>query len=226
MDLFGLVEVKQPAPPVTRWTPAGVKPVPFGDAVFTALMPHMLDSLRGVDVVGEDEEEEVSTVPLFGAWQPLFQPFFPEWRENLLLPEEEPREGTFVFRMSVGKIWRLIAMPAEATLDDLVDCVLRSLNFDSDHLYEFTYRDRMGIEVQANHSAMDEGPWADQVPIGTLPLEPGQSMVLLYDFGDSWKFTLKLVRIEPPDGKSKKAKAPRILESHGKAPEQYPSWDD
>ena len=45
---------------------------------------------------------------------------------------------------------------------------------------------------------MDEGPWADEIPVGTLPLEPGQTMQLLYDFGDSWKFTVKLERIEPP----------------------------
>ena len=37
MDLFGLVEVEQPPRPVTPWSPAGVKHVPFGDAVFTLL---------------------------------------------------------------------------------------------------------------------------------------------------------------------------------------------
>ena len=158
-------------------------------------------------------------MPRFGAWQPLFQPYFPEWRENLEFPEPEPREGMFIFRVTLGKVWRLIAMPADATLDDLVDWILRSVKFDSDHLYEFTYRDRLGAEVSAIHPAMDEGPWADQVPIGTLPLEPGQTMELQYDFGDNWHFTVKLERIEPPGAKAKK---PRILESHGKAPEQYP----
>ena len=37
MDLFGLLEVEQPRRPVTPWCPAGVKHVPFGDAVFTLL---------------------------------------------------------------------------------------------------------------------------------------------------------------------------------------------
>ena len=70
---------------------------------------------------------------------------------------------------------------------------------------------------------MDEGPWADQIPIGTLPLEPGQTMQLLYDFGDNWQFTVKLERIEPPGAR---IKAPRILEKHGPAPEQYPRWEE
>ena len=81
----------------------------------------------------------------------------------------------------------------------------------------------LGAKVSANSPWTDEGPWADQITIGSLPLEPGQEMKLTYDFGDNWQFKVKLERIEAADPKSKK---PRILESHGKAPEQYPSWDE
>jgi hypothetical protein len=70
---------------------------------------------------------------------------------------------------------------------------------------------------------MDEGPYADEVTIGSLPLEPGQAMVFHFDFGDDWMFDVKLERIEPP---GTTIKAPRIMEKHGKAPEQYPRWDD
>ncbi len=224
-DLFGLVEVEQPPHPVTTWSPAGVKHVPFGDAVFTLLADVPFDFLPGDDFPQAEDEDEAGTPaePRFGAWQALFQPYFPECRENLEFPELEPREGTFLFRVSLGKIWRLIAMPADATLDDLVGWILRSVDFDSDHLYEFTYRDRLGAEASASHAAMDKGPWADQLPVGTLPLEPRQSMRLVYDFGDNWQFTVKLERIEPPGAK---AKGPRILESHGTAPSQYQDWDE
>jgi Plasmid pRiA4b ORF-3-like protein len=230
MDLFGLLEIQQSPRPVATWSPASIKHVPFGDAVFTLIDSFEFGRLmsRGLpedDEEDEDEEEgEPEVPPLFGAWQPLFQPYFPEWRENLEFPEPEPREGEFIFRVSLGRVWRLISMPADATVDDLVRWVLRSMKFGSDHLYEVTYRDRMGAQVSANHPAMEEGPWADQVPIGSLPIEPGQAMQLLYDFGDSWRFTIKLERIEPPV--SKKAKKPRILESHGEAPPQYPDWDE
>jgi len=70
---------------------------------------------------------------------------------------------------------------------------------------------------------MNEPPYTDEVSIGTLPLEPGETMTLTYDFGDNWIFTVKLDRIEHPDAK---LKAPRILESHGKAPDQYSDWGD
>jgi Plasmid pRiA4b ORF-3-like protein len=83
-------------------------------------------------------------------------------------------------------------------------------------------RDRLGATCTINHPEVEEGPWTDEVAIGSLPLEPGQSMALLYDFGDDWRFTVKLERIDPPGGK---AKAPRIIEKHGKSPVQYEQSD-
>ena len=235
MDLFGLVVVGRPTRPITPWAPAAVRHVPFGDAMFT-LMTTRLDPIRGEvipelehddheDEDGEIEDQEVGALeqPRFGAWQPIFQPYFPLWQENLRLPEQEPRKGTFVFRVSLGEVWRLIAMPADHMLDDLVEVILHSVEFDNDHLHEFSYRNRLGARVSVHHPAMDEPPYTDKVSIGTLPLEPGQTMELTYDFGDDWRFTVKLDRIDPLDAK---LKAPRILESHGKAPGQYQDWED
>jgi hypothetical protein len=99
---------------------------------------------------------------------------------------------------------------------------MKSVNFDSDHLYEFIYRDRFGAKVEAHHPFMDEGPWTTEVRIGDVPLKVGESMRLVYDFGDNWQFDVKLERIDPPN---RRMKTPKILEKHGKAPEQYPRWD-
>jgi Plasmid pRiA4b ORF-3-like protein len=226
MDLFGLVNVTLPSRPVATWSPAGVKPVPYGDAIFTLIADEWLIFPEREEFLEEADEEAGATEgPRYGAWQRLLQPFFPEWRENLVFPALEPRKGVFIFRVSVGQVWRLIAIPSEATLDDLVAWILRSVEFDDDHLYEISYRDRRGAEVVANHPGIDEGPWADEISIGSLPLEPGQTMQLWYDFGDDWRFTIKLERVEPSDAKAR-SKKPRILESHGEAPEQYPDWDE
>jgi hypothetical protein len=233
MDLFGLVAVELPAAGVTPWAPAGIAPAPFGDAV-CALLTARLDRIWGDAVLKEpedgeeageagDDDDEGPDRPRFGVWQPIFQPYFPDWRENLEFPEPESREGIFVFRVSWGKdVWRLIAMSDDDTLDDLATAILRSLRFDFDHLYEFVYRDRMGATAAIKHPEMDEGPWTTQVTIGELPMEPGQAMVFHYDFGDNWRFDVKLERIEPLDAG---IKAPAILEKHGKSPKQYPDWD-
>jgi hypothetical protein len=178
---------------------------------------------------GDGEEQFIEDLDefQFGEWQPLFQPFFPEWRNNLKFPEIPPREGTFVFRVNLGKnVWRRIAMPDNATLDDLAYAILDSVDFDDDeHLYEFTYRNRFGGKSSVSHPYMDEGPWGDRVRLATFPLELGQTMEFLFDFGDSWEFDVTLEKIEPPGGKSK-IKKPKILEKHGKAPRQYPDWYD
>jgi hypothetical protein len=214
MDLFGLVAVDFPRKVVQPWCPAGVGHTSFGDAVLTLLSEQYSDYWG--------REEELVGPPTFGQWQPLFQPSFPEWRENLTLPAAEPRAGTFIFRVALGKVWRRLALPADATLDALAGWILKSVNFDDDHLYEFIYRDRFGGEVRAMHPECDEGPWTNDIRLGDLPLEPGQAMTFHFDFGDDWRFDVKLERIEPP---GKRLKAPRILEKHGKAPEQYPYSD-
>ncbi len=75
--------------------------------------------------------------------------------------------------------------------------------------------------MRVYHEYMDEGPYTNEVHIGELPLQPGQSLKLVYDFGDNWQFDVKLESVEPLPRKAKT----RILESHGKAPEQYPDTD-
>lgn len=101
MDLFGLIEVELPRHSVTPWCPAGVKRIPFGDAVFSILYPEIWNSLVGASASDDDEEQDEESFdrPGFGAWQPLFQPYFPEWRENLILPGVEPRGHLCVPRL-------------------------------------------------------------------------------------------------------------------------------
>jgi Plasmid pRiA4b ORF-3-like protein len=219
MDLFGIVAVKPPPAPVATWSPAAIRHVPFGDALMTLLA---LSCPNIYELGREDDDKGASRERKFGAWQPLFGPFFPEWRQNLEFPRAEPREGMFVFRVSLGKVWRLLAIPSNATMADLAGLILDSVNFDSDHLFEFAIIDRLGVKCSVFHPEMEEGPWADETTVGELPLEPGQTMGFLFDFGDCWKFTVRFERVEPPDAR----KRPRVLERHGKAPAQYGDWDE
>lgn len=219
MDLFGLMLVERPRARVQPWCPAAVRHVPFGDAVFTLLAQHTNPLHFDFPLESVEEQEEPTHEIRFGAWQPFFQPYFPAWRDNLVLPKPERKKGTFVFRVSLGPIWRRIAMPDRATLDDLLGWILKAFEFDSDHLYEFSYCGRFGSAITASDPRCEEGPWAHRIRLGELPLLPGQFMRLTYDFGDNWDFTVTLESVEPPESK---LKAPRIVESHGEAPEQYP----
>ncbi len=223
MELFGLVEIDLPPAPAPRWSPAGVKATAFGDALLTLLASWWGN--RGTDEEDEDEDEDEgpSTWAPAGRLQKVVQPYFPEWRANLELEVGEWQDGVYVFRVSLSRdCWRRIAIPADCTLDDLMGGILSSVNFDSDHLYQFTYRDSLGSNVTAGTPGSDDDLAGDEVEIGALSLAPGQSMKLVYDFGDNWKFDVKLERIDPPN---KRLKLPKVVEKHGKAPEQYPRWD-
>jgi hypothetical protein len=220
LDMFGLMRIEFPKADVIPWAPAGIDHLPFGDAVFTLLAGHALSSFAAYLDLEEEAEAEAGEEIAFGHWQPLFQPYFPAWRDNLTLSADEPRSGVFVFRVSLGKTWRRIAIQADGSLHDLLYGILASVDFDDDHLYEFRYRDRFGALVRADDPrGSRDGVPANEVRIGDLPLEPGQSMELTYDFGDNWRFAVKLESIGPPD---KRLKKPRLLEKKGKSPEQYP----
>ena len=62
----------------------------------------------------------------------------------------------------------------------------------------------------------------DDLQIGYLPLSEGQSMPFLYDFGASWRFTVKLESVNPLEDKDPK---PKVVAKKGKAPEEYPSFE-
>ena len=150
--------------------------------------------------------------------------YLPAWQNNLVLPEAEFQAGTYIFKVSLGKIWRRIAVRGDMVLEDLSDSILAAYDFDNDHLYCFEYRTRYGTTAKVNHPYMeDQPPWTDEVKIGDIGLTPKDQMTYIFDFGDWWQFNVQLERIDPVDPKLKK---PKLLESHGEAPEQYPDIDD
>ena len=220
LELFGCVSVEEGRPVAGKgWAIARVRRTPFGEALFKLLSQHRLAAMR-FELGGGKLEEAAA----FGALQPLLQPFFPEWRRNFELPQTALVDGLYVFKVSLGaKVWRRIAVPAKLTLEDLSGAILCTFDFDDDHLYRFSYRDRFGVTVHVNHPYMEEPPSVDEVAVGEIPLRPGASMEYLFDFGDMWRFEVKLERIDPADAGVKK---PKLLEERGEAPPQYPILDE
>jgi hypothetical protein len=142
----------------------------------------------------------------------------------LILPAADFQTGIYIFKVALDKnLWRRIAIPAELTLLALSNAILAAYDFDHDHLYEFIYATRFGTQEKVHHAFMEESPSVDEVEIGDLLLVVGDSMVYHYDFGDDWHFQITLERIDPPDPSQPTAK---IIEEKGKAPEQYPSYEE
>ena len=136
--------------------------------------------------------------------------------------------GRHIFKVSLGKIWRRIAISGEASLAYLADLIRSSVNFDDDHLDCFTYKNTSGRQVQVMHPYMNDGElFTDEVTVGSLPLVVGSTLEYLFDFGDCWKFqvqleaieaepTLVIARVKATMKRRKAAKEPmgEVLEAH------------
>jgi len=212
LELFGLISVRHgPPEPGKGWRIERIDRTPLGDALLALLRARFFGDIG--DVLQLEAEEKVP----FGVLQPALQPYFPEWRNNLSVPEWAFREGTHVFKVSWGWMWRRIAIPAGHTLDALASAILDAVAFSHDHLYEFTYQNRSGVLERVSHPDVEEGPWTSDVLVGDVPLRVGQTMTYVFDFGDWWEFDVTLERVDPGMGIEK----PVVLEKHGEPPEQY-----
>jgi hypothetical protein len=212
LELFGLVTVRHGPPESGKgWCIEMVERTPLGDALLAALHAGFFGDVD--NLLAPESEDKVP----FGVLQQALQPYFPAWRKNLSVREWAFREDAHVFKVSLGRIWRRIAIPARLTLDDLASAILNAVQFDHDHLYQFRYRNRFGVEEQVQHPNMDDGPWTDEVQIGDVPLRLGQTMTFLYDFGDRWEFEVTLESVNPEMA----IKKPAVLEKQGNPPEQY-----
>jgi hypothetical protein len=219
LELFGFLMVQHGQPREGQaWQLEHLSSTLLGTAVFALLTEKLFADFDKLLELEDNPPES------FGALQPVFQAYVPTWRNNLSLPVWDFREGVHLFKVSPWRgLWRRVAIPGALTLDTLAATVLDAFEFDYDHLYQFSYRNRFGVETHANHPYMDDGPWASEVRVGDVPLQEGQSMTYLYDFGDQWKFDIALERVDPADPA---IKDPTIIEARGEAPEQYPSWDE
>ncbi len=200
---------------------AAARRTPWGEAVAWAL----------TEVFSADEqpdlepEQEVG----FGCLQPGLQPYFPEWRRVYVLEEPAFQDGLHIFKVEMDdyraeeSVWRRLAVPAHSSLEEPAVAILKAFKFNAcDHLYEFRYRDQFGRGQVFNHPYTSEGPYSDEIEIGQLGLPDKGVIQFLFDFGDSWQFRLRLERRESPNSRVKR---PKVIDSAGRPPQQYPDWD-
>ena len=120
---------------------------------------------------------------------------------------------------------RVIEIPESTELYDLHLYIQKIVNFDNDHLFEFfvgrNWRNRKRV-----FGDEDEFGFEERESLGTSLNEvyPLKGMKLFYhfDFGDSWMFTIK--RGRKKKHAEKRVEYPRVIESEGENPEQYPQY--
>lgn len=163
------------------------------------------------DILSNEDEEE-------NLFYEKIKVFFPELKNLLTREKRITNNGTYFFKIYLTKkIWRRINIQGSESLDCLAITVLDAFEFDNDHMYQFSYTDRFGVLKTVHHVYADEPPSAEEINIGDLDILIGDTIEFLFDFGDYWKFSIQLEKIDEQLITLK----PCILESIGIAPQQY-----
>ena len=117
-----------------------------------------------------------------------------------------------------------IEIESSATLEDLHFAIIDAVSFDNDHLYEFYVS---GTERSRDRLRFDEdnGEIYNRTIDSLYPLEKGRKLFYMFDYGDHWLFKITKSRKKPQEQKPGQ-KYPKLVSVKGKAPEQYPVWDE
>jgi len=153
-------------------------------------------------------------------------------------------QPVFVFKVALAgrkSIWRKIAMRGNQTLDDLHEAIFDAFDRFDEHLYSFYFppqgtkklamsKLRDYAEYGSPNLCADDGPFSDpdlpnaaETTLASLKLTPKRLFFYLFDFGDEWWHD---VTVEAIDAPAEKGKYPRVLESQGDSPPQYPDYDE
>lgn len=134
-----------------------------------------------------------------------------------------------VYRLKVnvtsGALWkgqkveRVMEVPGTCTLKDLCLGILDAIDFDFDHLFEFTIRGRTYEGEPYEDGETSNGRNA-RTRLSSLKLKKGEIFELWYDFGDDWMFS-----IEVEEARRETGSGIRVLSAVGNV-EQYPDFDD
>ncbi len=117
-----------------------------------------------------------------------------------------------------------IEIESSDTLEDLHFAIINAVGFDNDHLYEF-YISRTERSMNRLRFDDDNGEIYNRTIESLYPLEKGMKLFYMFDYGDHWLFRISKSRKKPKE-KQSGHKYPTLVSVKGKAPEQYPVWDD
>ena len=125
--------------------------------------------------------------------------------------------------------YRDIEMPSTRSLYDLAAAIVSAFGFDFDHCFGFYsgLSEQTMMETQpmyelfADIGEETEALSVENTKIGEAFFKPRHKMMFLFDYGDEWLFRVELLGI---GDKVPRARYPKIVESAGEAPEQYPAY--
>lgn len=141
---------------------------------------------------------------------------------------------TFVIRVALdgeATIYRDVEIDPSKSLYKLAEAIVWAFGFDFDHAFGFYNGDPFArtrkhpyYELFADMGEAEGGArGVKKTKIADAFPAVGHSLIFLFDYGDDWRFRVKL---KATGTKHPKTRYPRIVASQGNSPEQYPEPDD
>jgi hypothetical protein len=124
---------------------------------------------------------------------------------------------------------RVIEIDEEACLYDLHSAIQDAVDFGRDHPYEF-FLANSSSPYAAKQWLTEKEEWEDKedeffrIRLADIYPTGRKKLYYLFDFGDKWTFEIRKKRglNEPGPG----VKYPRLIETIGPNPEQYPRFEE
>jgi hypothetical protein len=132
---------------------------------------------------------------------------------------------THIVRASLKpKVFRDIEIDSAASLSALADAVTAAFEFDVEQPFGFYSKlDGDYRTSPEKYELADETGGAKQTAVSKAFAKAGSKMLFVFDYDADWRFTIELVKL---GGKKPGTRYPRLVNSSGDAPEQYPFEED
>jgi hypothetical protein len=129
------------------------------------------------------------------------------------------------------KVYRDIEIEGDRSLSALAEAIVMAFDFEFDHAFGY-YSDlkdpysrkgeRYELFADMEDGDSDAGS-VEQTTVAQAFRAPGKKMLFVFDYGDDWRFVIEARAL---GAKAPKTRYPRLVASVGKAPEQYPDYDE
>lgn len=118
---------------------------------------------------------------------------------------------------------RVIRMNMKNSLYDLHWMIQKAVDFDNDHLFEFSVGSGTKKRIYTLSETMNPGRElpVEETSLKDLELRKGQKFTYLFDFGDMWWFDIRVLDIREGT-----VVEPEVIKSVNDAPEQYPTYEE
>jgi hypothetical protein len=147
--------------------------------------------------------------------------------------QRAPADGpTHILRASLKpKLFRDIEMDSAASLSALADAITAAFEFEVEHPFGFYSKSDGNYQASPEKYELfadledsdSDAASVKQTAVSKAFAKVGKKMLFVFDYGAEWLFTVELIKI---GAKKPGSRYPRLLNSSGDAPEQYPDQDE